>query len=131
MSFLRQFAETLVIFQCAKINNFILAKRQRANRSARCQKQFFVGVSVLLVIGDGLVVGIDGLHSSSEMEIELLRFGVAPNTLQRFTFPKRFGQRRTIVRRVGFGTYESYAAFKIDFANAMHGSVSSHSAADN
>src|SRR5947209_11173945 len=65
------------------------------------------------------------------MEIELLRFGVAPNTLQRFTFPKRFGQRRTIVRRVGFGTYESYAAFKIDFANAMHGSVSSHSAADN
>src|SRR5665213_529540 len=120
----------LVVVHGAEINDLRITKRQSSRRAAGGQQQLGVGVGGALIVNDSFVPRVQGSRRPTKMGAHVLAIGLPPDAFQGLTLPKRFGQRRTIVRRVRLGTDEADRALAIHLADSRDGRRGGHPAAD-
>ena len=83
-----------------------------------------------MVVGDRASLEIEGYGPPPEVQLGPGRGRVAPNAVFRFAFPQRFGERWTVVGRVGLGAEQPDLTCRIRLADRVGGGVGCHAAAD-
>src|SRR5262249_7922569 len=122
--------QAFVVVQRAEVDDLAAVERQASGCSAGGEKQLGITVDRALVVCDALVLRVQVPGGPAEVKRYILLFAMAPDALQRFTFPELLRERRTVVRRVRLGAQYSDGAARIDLADALDCSVGSHSATD-
>src|SRR6202007_2731848 len=93
-----------IICERAVINDPVLAKRQAPRGPPGCQKQFIESPGLFAAIYDTFLINLDSLDPALWMKGDARFLGMTPDAFERLVFPKPFGKRWAIIRRVGFHT---------------------------